>query len=323
VANILLSAIGRSPGAVTGLYYALQEQAPSVPIDTVVLMTTAMPEIRDSAKLVLKTLGKDKVHLLRLRAQNRKVYTPDFDNQDAMLDFIMQVNAVLAHARRAKNQVFLGVSGGRSSMGALLTLSAYVYGAAGVYHLWVEKWFEDHGDIYAPEVTETLYPPKDQRRLIGLPLASFDQFWNEGQLGQVLAERPDARKALLRAVTDVEMQEFKKLQELQKQWATSFEEVSKQLLRIFKNTEMERSVEAAIQIYGLREQKDVNLAKVVELAEQLKPHFPPSFWKQVKQDLSDWETWKGGADRLLKFVETVAAPLTIGGLAALWSIPLK
>jgi CRISPR-associated Csx14 family protein len=313
MANILLSAIGRSPGAVTGLYYTLQEQTPPVPIDTVILITTAMEPIRDSAKLVLKTLGKDKVHLLRLRAQNRKVYTPDFDNQDAMLDFVMQVNAVLAHARRAKNRVFLGVSGGRSSMGALLTLSAYVYGAAGVYHLWVEKWFEDHGDIYDPEVTETLYPSKDQRRLIGLPLASFDQFWNEGQLGQVLAERPDARKALLRAVTDVETQQ---LEALQKQREPSFEEIVARLREIFENTEIEEAVELAIKMAGGDE-------KPLEWEVTFKPYIKPPFWKQVKRDLNDWESWKAGADRLLKTVEAIATPLTVAGLAALWSIPLK
>ena len=315
--NILLSPIGRSPGAVTGIYYALAEQEAAVQIDTVVLLSTAMPQVKKAAKMVKQVLGSDRVVVLPLRAAEGQEPSHDFNDEATILNFIQLANAVLDHGNRAEgNHVYIGISGGRSSMGALATLSAYVYGAAGIYHLWVDEDIEKKGDITRllsmrrEEYMTILKPPADQYRLVSIPLAPFDDLWDRGRLGQVLAERPEAREALLRAVTDVEMQQLKAL----KQQDISFKDTSKQLLGIFRHTEIERAIEAAVRIYGLHG-KDVKPADVVELAEKLRPYFPPPFWQQIKQDLNDWETWKGGADRLLKFVEAVATPLAVAGFA--------
>ncbi|HET91574.1 MAG TPA: hypothetical protein ENN99_12680 [Chloroflexi bacterium] len=315
--NILLSPIGRSPGAVTGIYYALAEQEDAVQIDTVVLLSTAMPQVKKAAKMVGEALGPDKVVVLPLRAAENKP-SHDFNDVATALNFIHLANAVLDHANRADgNQVYIGISGGRSSMGALATLSAYVYGAAGIYHLWVDEKIEEQGDITQllnmrrSERIKILNPPADQRRLVSIPLAPFDTLWDRGRLGQVLAERPEAREALLRAVTDVEMRQLKTLQE---QREASFEEVTKRLREIFQGTEIEDAVEVAIKVAGGDE-------KPLEWEVAFKPYIKPEFWTQVKRDLSDWENWKAGADRLLKFVEAVATPLAVAGFAAVLNIP--
>lgn len=314
--NILLSPIGRSPGAVTGIYYALAEQENVVQIDTVILLSTAMPQVKKAAQMVKETLGREKVIALPLRTTEDKP-SHDFDDEATVLHFVHLANAVLDHGHRAGAAMYIGISGGRSSMGALATLSAYVYGAAGIYHLWVDEKIEEQGDITQlldmrrSERIKILNPPADQRRLISIPLAPFDTLWDRGRLGEVLAQRPEARKALLRAVTDMEMQQLKALQE---QREASFEVVSTRLREIFQGTEIENAVEVAIKVAGGDE-------KPLEWDVAFKPYIKPSFWTQVKRDLSDWESWKAGIDRLLKTVETIATPLTVAGLAALWGIP--
>lgn len=316
--NILLSPIGRSPGAVTGIYYALTERETQVHIDTVVLLSTAMPQVKEAAKMVGEVLGPDKVVVLPLRAAENEL-SHDFNDEATVLDFIQLANAVLDHGNRAGDRVYIGISGGRSSMGALATLSAYVYGAAGIYHLWVDEKIEAQGDIThlltmrRSERIHVLNPPADQRRLVSIPLASFDKLWDRGRLGQALAQRPEAREALLRAVTDVEMQQLKALQ----QWhEASFDEISSRLHEIFSGTEIEKAVEIAIKVTGGHE-------KPLEWEVAFKPYIKPPFWTQVRRDLSDWENWKAGGDRLLKTVEAIALPLTVAGLAALWGIPLR
>jgi hypothetical protein len=317
--NILLSPIGRSPGAVTGIYYALAEQKDVVQIDTVVLLSTAMPQVKKAAQMVKQVLGSDRVLVLPLRAAEDKDPSHDFNDQATALNFIQLANAVLDHGNRAGDRVYIGISGGRSSMGALATLSAYVYGAAGIYHLWVDEKIEEQGDITklqsmrSSQYMPILKPPTGQYRLVSIPLAPFDALWDRGRLGEVLAQRPEAREALLRAVTDVEMQQLKALQEQRK---ASFEQVSKRLREIFGGTEIEQAVEAAIKVAGGDD-------KPLEWEVTFKPYIKPLFWTQVKRDLSDWENWKAGGDRLLKTVEAIALPLTVAGLAALWGIPLK
>jgi len=316
MAKILLSPIGRSPGAVTGIYHALSKQKPPTIMNAVVLISTTMARVQRSAQIVRQTIGEDRVRVLSLRSEGQPSH--DFNDEATILDFIHQVNAVLDHAVRAGNEVYIGISGGRSSMGALATLSAYVYGAAGVYHLWVDESIERQGDIdHLPRLPsqrdQILRPPSDKYKLMSLPLASFDQLWDRGELGQALAQRPDAREALLRAVTDVEKQQLEALQEQQE---ASFEDVAAQIREIFENTEIEEAVEIAIKMAGGDE-------KPLEWEVAFKPYVKPRFWEQVKRDLSDWESWKAGGDRLLKTVEAIATPLTVTGLAALWGIPLK
>jgi hypothetical protein len=317
--NILLSPIGRSPGAVTGIYYALAEQETRVQIDAVVLLSTAMPQVKEAAKMVKQVLGPDKVVVLPLRAAENKEPSHDFNDEATALSFIQLANAVLEHGNREGDRVYIGISGGRSSMGALATLSAYVYGAAGIYHLWVDEKIEAQGDITqllnmrSSERANILKPPVEQRRLVSIPLAPFDTLWDRGRLGQVLAQRPEAREALLRAVTDVEMQQLKALQE---QREASFEQVAKRLREIFRGTEIEEAVEVAIKVAGGDD-------RPLEWEVAFKPYIKPPFWTQIKRDLSDWENWKAGGDRLLKTVEAIALPLTVAGLATLWRIPLQ
>jgi hypothetical protein len=325
MARILLSPIGRSPGAVTGIYHALAEQEPPVAIDAVVLISTTMPRVLDAAKIVRQTIGRDKVHIFPLRGGEQPSH--DFTDEATILDFVHQVNAVLDHARRGGNDVYIGISGGRSSMGALATLSAYVYGAAGVFHLWVDEEIERHGDIdrlpALPAQREPiLKPPPDRRKLVAVPLAPFDRLWDQERLEAILDEYPEAHRALQRAVTDADLEQLKQLQSLQERQVMSYEEIAQRLRELFRGTEIANAVEAAIKFCRLST-SEIDPAEVLKVAETLKRYYPPSLWQQIRQDLSQWGTWKAGFDRLVKFVEAIAAPLAVGGFAALWGIPLK
>ena len=313
--NILLSPIGKSPGAVTGIYHALAAQTPPVQIDQVILLATVMPRVQDTCEFVQEALGADKVRVLPLRAATQPSH--DFNDAATVLDFIQQANAVLAHGRRAGNQIYIGISGGRSSMGALATLSAYVYGAAGIFHLWVDESIEERGsvekleDMLPSEYAEILKPPPDKYRLVSIPLAPFDQLWDRGRLGEFLAERQESRQALWRAVTDIEMQQ---LEQLKQQREASFQEAAQRLREIFAGTELQDAIEASIKIAGSDE-------KGLSWEVALKPYIKPAFWVQVKRNLSDWENWKAHADRLFKLVEAIATPLTIAALAVTLGIP--
>jgi len=332
MARILLSPLGRSPGAVSGLYHALEESGVSV--DRLIVLATSDPAVQRSADMLREHFYDKPAGFLTIQKISAGD-DPEMVDERAVYGFIHRVNAVLYNARHAGDEVHIGIAGGRKSMSALATLSAYVYGAAAVYHFWVHEEIERYGDIYnlpppGKKREWVMHPSKYQPsefnqvgehscRLVSIPLVPFDRVWDHERLAKVLAENPQARRALLRTITDADMQRLKALQQREE---SSFQEISGQLLEIFRDTEIGKAVEAAVQVYGLHG-KDVEPAEVVELAEKLSPYFPPPFWQQIKRDLSDWETWKGGADRLLKFVEAVATSLAVGGFAALWSIPLK
>ncbi len=322
MANILLSPIGRSPGAVTGIYYALAEQEAAVQIDAVVLLSTAMPQVKKSAQMVKQVLGSDGVNVvaLPLRSAETKEPSHDFDDEATVLNFIQLANAVLDHGSRAEgDRIYIGISGGRSSMGALVTLSAYIYGAAGIYHLWVDEEIEKKGDITQllqmrpSQYMPILKPPAVRRRLVSISLAPFDALWDRGRLGEVLAKRPAARQALLRAVTDIEMQQ---LEALRKQREASFEEVARRLQEIFAGTEIEKLVELSIKVAGGDE-------KPVEWELEMKPYIEISMREQIRRELYDLETYGRAVDRLLTFVGNIAGPLTAAGLAAALGIALK
>lgn len=312
--NILLSPIGKAPGAVTGIYHALAEQNPPVIIDHVVLLSTAMPRVKEACDFVKNDLGQDKITVLPLRGVSQPSH--DFNDEATVLNFIQLANAVLDHGRRAGDNIYIGISGGRSSMGALATLSAYVYGAAGIYHLWVDEEIENHGmieqlaDMLPSEYKVFLRPPQEKCRLVSIPLAPFDQIWDRGRLGEFLAERPGARAALLRAVTDIELRQ---LEQLKQQREASFQEAATRLREIFSGTEIQDLLEESIKIASSDD-------AILPWEVTLKPYIKPPFWVQVKRDLSDWNSWKAGADRLLKLVEIVAAPLAIAKLATLWGV---
>jgi CRISPR-associated Csx14 family protein len=193
---------------VTGIYYALQEEG--VEIDAVALLATAMEKVRQSARIVQDELGHDRVVLLPLRTPNREAHTVDFDNEDAAVDFLRLANAVLIEARDRGDRVSLGISGGRSSMGALAALSAYVYGAEGIYHLWVHEDIEKQGDVDDLPVFDRdryLNPPKELRRLVRLRLETFDDQLQPERIADFGSRHP----TLARAVTDLDMDKYQKL----------------------------------------------------------------------------------------------------------------
>ena len=225
MAKILLSPLGRSPGAVSGLYHALDEDG--VEIDRLVVLATSDPAVQASADALYNHFY-DKPDGFLLVQEISAGNDTEMVGERAVYGFIHRVNAVLYNARHSGDEVHIGIAGGRKSMSALATLSAYVYGAAAVYHFWVHEEIERCGDIYElPHDTKkrewVMHPSKfhpsefneegeHSHALVPIPLAPFHRLWEQEQLEELLAQHPEAREALLRDVTDREIQELQQLE---------------------------------------------------------------------------------------------------------------
>jgi hypothetical protein len=225
MAKILLSPLGRSPGAVSGLYHALDEDG--VAIDRLMVLATSDQAVQESAE-ALYSHFYDKPDGFLLVQEISAGNDTEMVGERAVYGFIHRVNAVLYNARIAGDEVHIGIAGGRKSMSALATLSAYVYGAAAVYHFWIHEEIERCGDIYAlPNDTKkrewVMHPSKfrpaefneqgeHSHELVPIPLAPFHRLWDQDRLEEMLAQHPEARDALLRDVTDREIQELQQLE---------------------------------------------------------------------------------------------------------------
>jgi hypothetical protein len=154
----------------------------------------------------------------------------------------------------------------------------------------------------------------DSCKLVPIPLAPFDRLWRgEDRLSEILAENPEARKALLRTVTDVEMQ---RLQELQENRAVSFEETVTRLRKIVKATEIEDPTEVVIKVTG-------GDSKPVEWEMQLQQQLKPEFFRRIRKLFSDEENLKSAAGFAVKSAVEVAKPLAVAGLARALGLDLS
>jgi len=317
MAKILLSPLGRSPGAVSGLYHALEESG--VSIDRLIVLATSDPAVQQSAEMLRAHFYDKPADFLTIQ----KVSTgddPEMVDERAVYGFIHRVNAVLYNARHAGDEVHIGIAGGRKSMSALATLSAYVYGAAAVYHFWVHEEIERCGDIYALPPSDkkrewvmhpSKYPPSEFNqlgehscRLVPIPLAPFDRLWrDEDRLSKILAENPGARRALLRAVSELERH---KIEALRAQHLT-LEEAIQRARQVFEMTDSEWLVDAAIKL-SVTEGN-------VEYEAELKPYIPdPPLRTQIARKLKKLDTFTGASDKFFAYLMGVLTPLLVAAV---------
>jgi hypothetical protein len=141
--EILVSPLGRAPGAVSGVVFALQAQQ-NIEIDKVITVSTSHPDVKRAAKRYLTPLFAycdveyDPIHVpaKELRGGSKSINP-----------YVAMLGVALERAQPALGHVHVAVTGGRSGMGALAALATNLYGADRLWHLWVHQDIEEQGTV--------------------------------------------------------------------------------------------------------------------------------------------------------------------------------
>jgi hypothetical protein len=141
MSTTLIATLGQSPGAVTGLYLELSEyQQPKQPIDRVHLLGTQDNDVLSAARVVKERLT---AHRKDIEVIEEHLDERDFRKVEAFQKIVthrLQESA-------AQGNVIVGITGGRTGMGAMLAISAQFYGNVRVCHYWVDDKIAQNGPI--------------------------------------------------------------------------------------------------------------------------------------------------------------------------------
>lgn len=177
--RVLIASLGRSPGAVTGLAHALVQTG--TPIDRVRTVSTSEYQVQRAVKVVRE----------ELKAQGLTDYedmcigSADITNDRDARDFKRAFARLLIEARQDGDEAAIGIAGGRTVMGALLTLVAQMEAPpdSHLYQLSVPDAIEEDGRIPAffnqpPQRREEVLQPMahymDQCHLVKVPFVRFE-----------------------------------------------------------------------------------------------------------------------------------------------------
>jgi hypothetical protein len=174
--GVLVSPIGLSPGAVTGTAIALMDVA-KYDVSRVVTVGTSLPEVIGSTQIV-----GDLLRELRIEHDARHIAQVELRQKDGSSEaFMIAIGQALEAAFVEGNIVHVGVTGGRSGMGALASLATNIYGADHLWHLWVTEEIERNGRYdklprpYTLADNKYLNPTlaRDEHELVELPFLSL------------------------------------------------------------------------------------------------------------------------------------------------------
>jgi hypothetical protein len=139
--DVLISPLGFSPGAVSGVYFALLEEG--IKIDHIITVGTWHQRVRDAAGTL------DALFRRVSDVTYKAVYIDAEDlrgrERDASGPFAARMGLYIDRARQAGQTVRVSVTGGRSGMGALAALATQIYCGHHLYHLWVDEDIERGG----------------------------------------------------------------------------------------------------------------------------------------------------------------------------------
>lgn len=139
--HVLVSPLGFSPGAVSGVYFALKKEG--INVGRVITVGTAHQRVRDAAGTLdrlFRRVGEVDYKACYIDAEELRGRA-----QDASGPFAARVGLYINRARKDSQMVHVAVTGGRSGMGALAALAAQIYRAHHLYHLWVDEEIERGG----------------------------------------------------------------------------------------------------------------------------------------------------------------------------------
>jgi hypothetical protein len=140
--RLLLASLGLSPGAVTGLYYALKRA--HKPVTRVMTFSLKNSDARESAAVC-----DDEFRRLGVPFENYLLNARDIESDADARDFKSMFDGLLQKALHGEAQVLVGITGGRTIMGALMAIVAQTTSPERVtlYHLDVDRDIEDEGRI--------------------------------------------------------------------------------------------------------------------------------------------------------------------------------
>ncbi len=171
--RILIASLGRAPGTVTGLYHVLK--ATGKPVDRVFTISTADFPVKRAVRVVRQEMEKEGVTYQDVSLKAVDI-TCDRDAQE----FKGAVYDLLATARDDGDEICLGITGGRTVMGALLTIVAHLEAPEGtmLYQLsvpediWVDGQVPGFFRLSQERQREILQPP--DYHLVPVPFARFE-----------------------------------------------------------------------------------------------------------------------------------------------------
>lgn len=159
--GVLLSPLGLSPGAVSGVYFKLVKDGYN--IRKVVTLGTSDPGVLSAANQYLAPLFAFK------GVEYEPVHIPDHElrgGNRVIKPYVALWGLMLEAARREKQQVHVAVTAGRSGMGALAALAAGLYGADYLWHFWVRADIETQGSLNQGLLRPSLPARMEQNMLL-------------------------------------------------------------------------------------------------------------------------------------------------------------
>ncbi len=169
----LIASLGRSPGAVTGLYYALKDLGK--PVDRIFTISTIDFTVKRAVREVARALQEEDVVY-----EDTPISALDIANDRDAQEFKGAVYERLAQARDEGDEICLGIAGGRAVMGSLLTLVAQMEAPEGtlLYQLSVPDDIWEDGQIpqflrLPPERKQEVLRPREYH-LVKVPFARFE-----------------------------------------------------------------------------------------------------------------------------------------------------
>lgn len=185
--NILLSPLGLSPGAVSGLYHALKDDG--IHIDRIITVSSSTrkdPKTNLAVLYLAEYLNSIGVPYAPTDEgdkdrDNRQLDSNDLIRENDVFAFMRLVEEILWDAHAEGDKVYLGVAGGRKSMAALATIAAQLHGVEALYHLWVDDDIDKWGtvdelrrlDRSDSRWLNAFRPPRGRYQLVRIPFLSL------------------------------------------------------------------------------------------------------------------------------------------------------
>lgn len=188
--HVLISPLGLSPGAASGVYFALQAQG--IPIARVITVGTRDTRVQSAGGTLIQLFRREP----DVAYKPCYIYQEELD-QAASGPFAARMGLYIDKARQAGQTVHVAVTGGRSGMGALAALAAQIYRADRLYHLWVREDIEREGaNPNQPAERSNLYlnptvAGRDAWNLVKLPFADLSDWYEDAQKYRASGQFPE------------------------------------------------------------------------------------------------------------------------------------
>jgi len=164
--HVLIAPLGLSPGAVSGLAFALR--ANNFPISQVITIGTSHADVQ----IANNELDKFFEYVPEIEYDGRKsIISTDLRGKNQSCEaFIKAIGQKIRQRIKSGAIVHVGVTSGRSGMGALASLSASLYNAHHLWHFWVDDTIADRGNV-----TSASYPKNDESEKHAILNPTYDK----------------------------------------------------------------------------------------------------------------------------------------------------